>query len=62
MLLNSKIFRGIHTSFVVLTSNFNIMLIHTIVSRAKHAAKNLQREITLLPVGARQNSMGFFKI
>lgn len=36
------------------------MLIHTIVSRAKHAAKNLQREITLLPVGARQNSMGFF--
>lgn len=32
------------------------------VSRAKHAAKNLQREITLLPVGARQNSMDFFNV
>lgn len=49
LMLNSKIFTGKHTSFVALTSTFNIMLIHN-VSRAKHAAKNLQREITLLPV------------
>lgn len=55
-MLNSWIFRGKHTSFVALTSTFNI------VSRAKHAAKNLQREITLLPVGARQNSMDFFNV
>lgn len=59
-MLNSKIFRGKHTSFVALTSTFNILLIH--VSRAKHAAKNLQREITLLPLGARQNSMDFFNV
>lgn len=60
-MLKSKIFRGKHTSFVALTSTFNIMLIHTFQEQ-NMLQKNLQREITLLPLGARQNSMDFFNV